>query len=139
MKTKYKKFQQGFSLIELLVVATIMIVLMTIGLVSYRQASRNSRNAKRKSDLESVRQALVLYHNNNSEYPDLASDAAPTKTAFDTMLATITDYLSVSSVADPKDDGVYEYQYGSDSGNTFNLCASLETEAGAEQYCVTNP
>jgi general secretion pathway protein G len=133
-----KKYQlkSGFSLIELLVVATIIIVLMTIGMVSYRQTSRNSRNAKRKSDIESVRQALVLYRNDISEYPDpVAADA--TNAAFVEMLATITDYISFNSLSDPKSP-TYDYTYSSDSA-TFDLCATLETEAGTEAYCINNP
>lgn len=116
-----------------------MIVLMTLGMISYQSASRNSRNAKRKSDLETARQALVMYHNDEEEYPDYASDASPTATAFSSMLSDIIDYVSTSTVTDPKDSGSYVYTYGSDSGITFNLCANLETADGAESYCLTNP
>lgn len=129
LKTAKQKKQSGFTLIELLVVTTIMVVLMTIGLVSYRQASRNSRNAKRKTDLESVRQALVMYNNEQNTYP-----SGP----FASMLTEIDDYLSVSAVEDPKNTGTYVYTYNSD-GITFTLCAQLETEAGSEAYCLTNP
>lgn len=64
--------QHGFTLIELLVAATIIIVLATLGLVSYRVAARNSRNAKRKSDLETVRQAMMMYRSEEGAY--LAAD-----------------------------------------------------------------
>lgn len=134
---KRNSSQQGFSLIELLVVATIIIVLMTIGLVSYRSASRNSRNAKRQSDLESVRQALVLYKNDNSEYPDPAA-ADGTNAAFEEMLTTIVDYISFSSLTDPKNVDSYVYTYSSD-GSTFQLCSNLETDSGADSYCIDNP
>lgn len=130
----------GFTLIELLVVATIMIVLMTIGLVSYQQATRNSRNAKRKSDLESVRQALVMYHNDIEAYPNYPTEANPTTSGFNSMTTNeIADYLSTDAIEDPKNTDPYQYLYGSDSDNTFNLCAYLETDAGAEEYCLTNP
>jgi len=128
--------QSGFSLIELLVVATIIIILMTIGMVSYRQSSRNARNAKRKSDLESVRQALVLYRNDTDGYPDpIATD--DTNAAFEEMLTTIVDYISFSSLVDPKSP-TYDYTYGSD-GADFELCATLETSSGTESYCIDNP
>ncbi len=131
-----KRQSYGFSLIELLVVATIMIVLMTIGMISYRQSSRNSRNAKRKSDLESVRQALVLYRNDNSTYPDpVAVDG--TNEAFEEAIATIVDYISFSSLTDPRSP-TYDYTYSSD-GSVFELCSTLEIESGTEAYCVDNP
>ena len=62
------KKQRAFTLIELLVVSTIIIVLSTIGLVSYRQAGLNSRNAKRKADLEIMRQAMMLYKQDTGYY-----------------------------------------------------------------------
>ncbi len=137
-----KKDQLGFTLIELLVVATILVVLMTIGLVSYRQVSRNSRNAKRKADLESVRQALVLYYNQLETYPTGGSLITPTATAFSSMLSELSaeGYLSVSDIADPKNETPYQYLYGADvSGNEFTLCGYLEAESGSEEYCLTNP
>lgn len=131
-----KRFQKGFSLIELLVVATIMIVITTIGLVSYAQSTRNSRNAKRKSDLEMVRQALVLYRNDNNLYPDPVA-ADDTNAAFLEMLTTITDYISFNSIVDPKSP-TYDYTYSSD-GSIFSLDATLETESGTEAYSIDNP
>jgi type II secretory pathway pseudopilin PulG len=130
------KKQLGFSLIELLVVATIIIVLMTIGLVSYRQSSRSGRNAKRQSDVETVRQALVLYRNDLDVYPDpVAADG--TNAAFVEMLATIVDYISFGSLTDPRSP-TYDYTYSSD-GADFTLCATLETSSGTDPYCIDNP
>lgn len=125
----------GFTVIEMLVVATIMAVLMTIGLVSYAQTSRSSRNAKRKADLESVRQALVLYNSDNDTYPDPASDGD--NQAFLDMLVTIIDYINSTSIVDPK-TGTYDYTYSS-TGSTFELCATLEIKSGTESYCINNP
>ncbi len=124
------KKQLGFTLIELLVVSTIIIVLMTIGLVSYSQSSRNGRNAKRKSDLESVRQALVLYRNDEDLYP-VGSN-------FEAMLVVIVDYISFGSLTDPKSP-TYDYTYSSATGSDFTLCATLETSSGTDPYCIDNP
>lgn len=129
------KKQLGFSLIELLVVATIIIVLMTIGIVSYRQSSRNARNAKRQSDLESVRQALVLYRNDEGTYPDPGGNG--TNAAFEAMLITIVDYISFSSLTDPRSPDYY-YTYSSD-GIDFTLGATLETADGDVGYTIDNP
>lgn len=62
------KTKAGFSLVEVLVVATIIIVLATLGMVSYRAASKSSKRAKCKSDLETVRQALVMYRSEEGTY-----------------------------------------------------------------------
>lgn len=133
--------KQGFSLIELLVVATIIIVLMTIGMVSYSQSSRKSRNAKRQSDLESVRQALVLYRNDNPSYPNPTA-ADGTNAAFLQLLDSgfsenIVDYISFASLEDPRHD-TYVYTYSSD-GSNFELCATLELDGSTTPYCIDNP
>lgn len=122
-------------MIELLVAATIMIVLTTIGLVSYQNANRNARNAKRKADLESVRQSLVLYKTDLSiTYPD----GSGTATDFSAMLSDIADYTSSTEIEDPKDP-TYQYTYESD-GVDFQLCATLEQSGGTTlPYCLANP
>jgi prepilin-type N-terminal cleavage/methylation domain-containing protein len=127
--------KNGFTMIELLVAATIMIILTTIGLVSYQNANRNARNAKRKADLEVVRQSLVLYKTDlGVVYPDgdgVASD-------FNALLVVIADYLSTQEIQDPKDP-TYQYTYESD-GIDFELCSTLEQSGGTTlPYCLTNP
>lgn len=116
-------------MIELLVVATIMVVLSTIGLVSYNQAGQNARNGKRKADLETVRQALVMYRADNGSYP-AGSD-------FSGMMATIADYISSIEIQDPRNEGAYVYTYSSD-GVTFSLEANLEPD-GSPPHTLTNP
>lgn len=142
MKQTNKK-QSGFSLIELLVVATIIIVLTTIGLVSFQSAGRNSRDAKRKADLETVRQALVLYRADLGDYPS--------GTNYGTMTNTLIglDYLTSPAPSDPKNVSPNVYTYSSTTGADFCVCASMEnaTNAGGSGtclaslngYCVANP
>lgn len=119
--------KSGFTMIELLVVTTIIIVLTTIGLVSYQSASLNARNGKRKADLETVRQGLVLYRVDQGTYP--------VGNNFNAMITTISDYISALDISDPS-GGVYEYSYTSD-GVTFTVTALLEPDQ--EVYAVTNP
>ncbi|NCS87105.1 MAG: prepilin-type N-terminal cleavage/methylation domain-containing protein, partial [Candidatus Pacebacteria bacterium] len=64
-----KNKKKGFTLIELLVVATIITILSAIGLVSFVNAGKGARDAKRKADLETVRQALVLRRSDLGNYP----------------------------------------------------------------------
>ena len=135
MQTKKKS---GFTLIELLVVATIIIVLAAIGLVSFSNAGKSARNSKRKSDLETVRQALVLYKSDNGEYPSRNYSA---------MIVTLANgYISSPTPLDPKNgdggcglDGSSEtlcgYTY-SGTATTFTLTAPLE---GDDDYQVSNP
>jgi prepilin-type N-terminal cleavage/methylation domain-containing protein len=63
------KKQQAFTLVELLVVVGIISILATIGLTSYSSITKQSRDAKKKGDLESLRSALELYRSDNNYYP----------------------------------------------------------------------
>lgn len=60
----------GFTLVELLIVISILGVLATIALVSFRGAQGRSRDAQRKSDLKQISTALNLYYSDYGKYPD---------------------------------------------------------------------
>lgn len=133
MKKNYQT--KGFTLVEILVVAAIMVLLTTIAVVSYRSASQNSRNAKRKTDLETVRQALVLYRSDEGCYPG--------ESTYLTMMSAISSYIS-SAPYDPKgspSSPLYTYtpsgSCGTGDATGFSLGATLEPSSTA--YTVTNP
>lgn len=60
---------KGFTLIELIVVATIISLLAAVGAVSYSVFSKNARDSRRVADLEQIRAAVELYRSNNNVYP----------------------------------------------------------------------
>lgn len=132
---KVPRFFNGFTMIELLVVTTIIVVLTTIGLVSFQSTTRNARNAKRKADLEAIRSALVLYRSDEGEY----LDGSGTSVSFTQMVTDLyaADYYSNPTLSDPKDVAPYVYTYDSDTVD-FELCGHLEPDPG-DEYCLTNP
>lgn len=129
MKWGALRTQAGFTMIELLVVTTIIILLSTIGLVSYRSAGLNARDAKRQADLQMVRQALVLYRTETGVYPEGSIDG-------NLAIEEIRDYLGTETVEDPKNDETYYYTYTSD-GSTFTLSTTLEKDDSP--YQLVNP
>jgi type II secretion system protein G len=68
--------KRGFTLVELLVVISILGVLATIGLMTFNSAQAKGRDAQRKSDLKQISSALELYYNDYGAYP--ASSGANT-------------------------------------------------------------
>lgn len=127
--------KSGFTLIEVLVAATIIIVLATIGVVSYRQVGVTARDGKRKADLDIVRSALVLYRSEQGSYPTYAGQ---TKANYENAVSDLAGagYLGQPTPSDPKDDSTFYYTYSS-SGVSFSLRATLEEDESL--YEVTNP
>lgn len=65
-----RKFFSGFTLIEVLVIASIIALLTGAAVVNYTQGTAQSRDAERKSDLRNIEAALELYRLKNGRYPE---------------------------------------------------------------------
>lgn len=60
---------QGFTLIELIVVIGIIAILATLGLSTFENVSKNARDAKKKADLKDIKTALVQFIGQNGHGP----------------------------------------------------------------------
>lgn len=103
----------GFTLIEVMVVFTIISILAAIGIANYRTSLQRARDGRRVSDLEQMRTALEIYRSDTGLYPETLDDLSPN------YITTLpTDPLS------PR----YDYFYLPDTGNyrTYSLCAHQE-------------
>lgn len=141
MNTKLNNKSFAFTLIEILVVATIIGVLASAIAISYSQFSKQSRDAKRKTDLENIRAALEMYRSNNasSSYPltaDLNFTCANPGSIIDTSLDPDVTYLTTIPT-DPKCSD-FKYYYESD-GTTYIMSAQLEaTDPGCSSGSGTD-
>src|SRR3989344_4301624 len=68
LNTKYCK-PKGFTLVEILVVITILSIISSIGYINFNVAQNKGRDAKRKQDLKTVRTAVVSYYQDYGRYP----------------------------------------------------------------------
>lgn len=106
--------KNGFTLIELLIVIAIIAILLATGTTSFLTASKQSRDARRKTDLEQLRQALETYRSEVGTYPPAVGNS-PT--------ALAPEYITILPTG-PKTD-TYYYAPGSPA-TTYTLCATLE-------------
>lgn len=61
---------RGFTLVELLVVISIIALLSSIATASLNGARKKSRIAKRLADMKTVQTAIELYYDANGSYPN---------------------------------------------------------------------
>lgn len=128
LASRFSLLKSGFTLIELLVVIAIIGILIAVGSISYTRAVRLSRDSRRKTDLEQIRQALETYRSENNQYP---SDASLETSLVPSFITTMPK--------DPKDGTAgYDYTYDQTSLTTYTLCAELEN-SDVTTYCVANP
>src|SRR3989338_8593710 len=59
----------GFTLMEILITLTIIGIILSIATLSFTSVRMDSRDGRRKTDLEEVRSALEQYKSNNNAYP----------------------------------------------------------------------
>jgi len=140
-----EKYLKGFTLIELLVVISIIGILISLSLFGIQNSRKSARDAKRKSDLESIRSALEMYKADNGKYPSTSS-------GIDASSLAISNYIS-SIPTDPISGRIYVYRCSKVSGSdclAYDLCAALEmggsdscsASCGSEipcNYKTTNP
>ena len=67
--TGKERSARGFTLIELIVVMTILVTLATIGLVQYRQSIVFARESVLKDDLFKMKEAIDQYYADKNKYP----------------------------------------------------------------------
>jgi general secretion pathway protein G len=125
--------RSSFTLIEILVVATIIGLLAAGAVVSYSQLSKQSRDAKRKADLEQIRAALEMYRSNNGYYP-LSANVNTTCGITSGLSDASSTYLS--DIPDDPKCPTYKYYYDPSPSlcnnttvycNDYTLAAHLET------------
>lgn len=127
--------EKGFSLVELLVVISIIGLVTGVGASFVSSVQRNTRDAQREADLRVLQSALQQYYANENHYPD-----SLTLTGGAPLSASGRTYLQ-NTPKDPVPGTTTPYCYQSqisisntstcDGGSTgqchyFVLCANLE-------------
>ena len=131
----------GFTLIELIIVIAILGLIVTAGLSSYTNSQKTARDARRKTDLETLRQGLELYRSTNGVYAAAAAGSTETgANALKNYLTSPVPYISAANFPkDPKTSQNYFYYFERDAANSsaYRTCAYLEAKLASDPSCPT--
>ena len=116
------KRQQGFTLIELMIVMVIITILAGIGLAVYGNSVQSSKEAVLREDLFRMREAIDQYHADKNRYPAtleaLVEDkylrmvpVDPITRSADTWQTTMADPEPGNPSAEP---GIYNVKSGAE-------------------------
>ncbi len=141
-----------FTLVELIIVITILAILATIAFISFQGYSKEARNSKRASDLNSIVRAIEI--KTGADGVEIMNFAANSNAALttvnlggrtgvvsgDTYQAgdinfTVLGNVDNTSFKDPQ-EGNYKIWVTSLAGGAYQLAAIQENEGGKAAYVV---
>jgi general secretion pathway protein G len=122
-----RQLARGFTMIELMVVMSLIVILATIGLVQYRQSIVYTKEAVLKDDLNKLRDAIDQYYADKNQYPatlqDLVTNGYIRGLPKDPFTNSDSSWQTVPAEPDPNNPttqpGVYDVKSGAE-GTTID-------------------
>jgi general secretion pathway protein G len=113
---------RGFTLIETLIVVTLLVILASVGMPIYQHAVKRSQEAVLKEDLFRMRDAISQYYADKNKYPQSLQDLVSEKYLREVPKDPITDsadtWVIVNAESDPADPaaqpGIYDVKSGAE-------------------------
>jgi len=115
MSMRHTNSNRAFTLVELVVVISILAILSGVLVPRVTNHMRSARDARRLADIKIIRNAIEQYHMDKTEYP-----GANTNSAFGgwdvshdgNFIQELVDtgYLEKTTL-DPRNDSTYHYRY----------------------------
>ncbi len=111
---------RGFTLVELLVVLSLISILAAMGVVQYRNSVRLGQEAVLKKDLFAMRDAIDQYYADKNKYPpsldSLVSDGYLRRIPEDPITKSADTWVTVPAEPDPAnpaaEPGIYDVKSG---------------------------
>ena len=125
--------KSGFTLVELLVVVSIIAILSVIGVAVFTNTQRTARDARRTGDIDAYSNAAEVKYNASTGVYTAPGDS---------------DFSSGAIPKDPINTGIYVYTWTlAGDSKSYTICAGLEdvtkgnygnataTATGTTHYC----
>lgn len=128
---KSKSNPSGFTLIELMVVISIIAFLAVIGIAAYSNAQKTARDGRRKADIDAISQAMESAYNSTSGAYTITSANTWTQANFGTSFSS--GQIPVDPSAGSSTCLTHACTYTVVATNTnkgFSACAALEVSTG---------
>lgn len=147
-----KSNKKGYTLIEILVVISIIGFIASIAMYTLNSARVKGRDAKRMADLEIIGKAIDLYYDKHNHYPFVNDFWGPVlansfdNTKWNILQAQLSEFIYPLPV-DPRNDAVfsayspgnhytYTYQKLGPNPQEYDLITQLENKS-SEFRCET--
>lgn len=141
-----EKHQQGFTIVELLIVIVIIGILAAITIVAFNGSQARARDSARIAKIKSIAKAIELYNTDNGRYPPIL-DGQGWETTCGSLTENwghcdrnkiLADMLAPYTTFDPTSlsdatQGSYYYHYTSqaaDNYQTYGMLVYLEGDSG---------
>ena len=120
MAPNTKSGSDGFTLVELLIVISLISILAAMGLVQYRNSVTASREAVLKTDLFRMRDAIDQYYADKGKYPSsldsLVSDGYMRRIPEDPITKSADTWVTEPAEPDPNKPSAEPGVYNDNSG-----------------------
>lgn len=128
--------REGFTLIEVLVVITIIGILAIMILTNFGPSREKARDVQRKTDFNQIKTSLALYYNVWNEYPDgsggrivgCGTAALPTSCVWGSSVWSRDSVVYMKLMPSDPLAPSREYSYTSSDNNNFTIKALLENK-----------
>lgn len=119
----------GFTIIELLVVVSIIGLLTALGFALFSEARAKGRDVKREKDVKTLQDALSIYVTNANTHPVTDTNGVYL-TGSDAISTALISAGALQAIPfDPQNVGDFRYKYTSPDGFTYTLTYYLETNS----------